>query len=255
MHSAHALALLGRPAAALAALDELDQEVSRRGLESFSGRSDNFRAWILRNLGLASEAGEANERGVASGRSIGVPEPQAQGLVDLADARLRLGDLDGCQALLADAAALQSVEHAFRWRHVLRARLLGTRAHLAAGDAEAALASAASLAAEAEKMGVERYSVAARLAVARARVALGEPVDRETVERLLGVLDRVAAPEAWWMTGEMAAAFSEDRWWAWAEARLASWAWHAGVRADEARKAGSAELGRLRRSSFRGPSG
>jgi tetratricopeptide (TPR) repeat protein len=72
MHSAHALAMLGRPAAALAALDELDDEVSRRGLESFNGRSDNFRAWILRNLGFASEAAEANERGVAAGRSIGM---------------------------------------------------------------------------------------------------------------------------------------------------------------------------------------
>ena len=248
MHRAQALALLGRPAAALAALDELDKEVRRRGLESFRGRSDNFRAWILRNLGLASEAGEANERGVAAGRSIGMPEPQAQGLVDLADARLRGGDPDGCRAVLAGVQALQSVEHAFRWRHVLRARLLRTRADLASGQAEAALAGAVSVAQEAERIGVERYSVAAQLAGARARLALGEPVDREAVDRLLRVLDRVAAPEAWWMTAEMAAVFSEERWWAWADARLASWTLHAGDRVDEARRAAGAELGRLRRS-------
>jgi tetratricopeptide (TPR) repeat protein len=248
MHSAHALAMLGRPAAALAALDELDGEVSRRGLESFHGRSDNFRAWILRNLGLASEAAEANERGVAAGRSIGMAEPQAQGLVDLADARLRGGDPDGCLSVLSDVKPFQSVDHAFRWRHVLRSRLLTARANYALGDFEGALADAESVATDGKRLGVERYSVAAQLEMARSRLALGEPVDRECVDGLLAGLERVAAPEAWWMTAEMAAAFSEDRWWEWAGERLDAWTARAGDRRDEARTAASAFLARQRRA-------
>jgi hypothetical protein len=248
MHRAHALAMLGRPEAALAALDELDVEVRRRELESFSGRSDNFRAWILRNLGLASEAVECNERGVAAGRAAGMIEPQAQGLVDLADARLRGGDQGGCLATLAQVAPLQAEEHAFRWRHVLRAGLLTARAANASGEAQAAVTDAMAVDAHAVSIGVERYSVAARLIAATARLALGEAVDRDGVDRLIGALDRVAAPEAWWMTAELAAAFGEDRWWALAESRLAAWTAQSGARRDEATKAAARVLARLRRA-------
>lgn len=47
----HTLGQLGRPAAALAALDDLDAEVARQHTERFVGRAANWRGWVLRNIG------------------------------------------------------------------------------------------------------------------------------------------------------------------------------------------------------------
>jgi hypothetical protein len=42
------------------------------------------------------------------------------------------------------------------------------------------------------------------------------------LERVLGELDRVAAPEAWWVTAELAVVGGVDRWQAAAERRAAA---------------------------------
>jgi tetratricopeptide (TPR) repeat protein len=136
----------------------------------------------------------------------------AHALLDLASGRLLTDDLHAAGKLLDEATALAEVEHAFRWRHQLRSRLVRARLDLALGDAEAALTGAESLAVDAAALGAPRYHAQARLVAATAAHRAGGVVDLDEVGRLLLRLDEVAGLEAWWITGEVAAAFGVGAW-------------------------------------------
>ena len=127
MAATMALAMLGRPDEALATLDELAVEVTRTGARRWVPRPLNLRGWIARNLGENGEADELNQAAIEAARPQGLAEPVANSLLDLACGRLFVGDLGAVARLLDDAAALADVEHAFRWRHQLRGRLVRAR--------------------------------------------------------------------------------------------------------------------------------
>ena len=212
MAATMALGMLGRAEEALATLDALDADVARMGAARWTARPLNLRGWILRNLGERTAADELNQAALEAARPRGLTEPLAHALLDLASGRLLTGDLDAAGKLLDEATALGEVEHAFRWRHQLRSRLVRARLDLARGDAEAALTGAESLAADAATLGAPRYHGQARLVAATAAHRAGGVVDLDEVGRLLLRLDEVAGLEAWWITGEVAAAFGVGEW-------------------------------------------
>jgi DNA-binding SARP family transcriptional activator/tetratricopeptide (TPR) repeat protein len=212
MAATMALGMLGRADEALAALDALDADVARMGAQRWRARSLNLRGWVLRNLGELNVADELNQAAIEAARPLGMAEPLAHALLDLASGRLLTGDLRATSKLLDEAAALGAVEHAFRWRHQLRGRLIRARLDLALGDAEATLAGAESLAADAASLGAARYQAQARLVAATAAHRLGAAVDLTEVDGLLIRLDELAGLESWWITAEIARTFGIRGW-------------------------------------------
>ena len=137
---------------------------------------------------------------------------QAQGWLDLADGALARADLAAGAAHLASAEPFAGVEHAFRWRHLLRRRLLDARLRLLGGDPAAAEELLAGLEAEAAERGVRRYLLQARLLRARARAARGAAVDRDALAPELEALATTAGLDGWRFAAAVAAALDAPEW-------------------------------------------
>ena len=146
------------------------------------------------------------------GRGQGTADVTIAALEDLAEQCLETGDPDGAQSRLAKASALLRGNLVFGWRLRLKHELLTARLALLRGDAERALAGAASLEARAAALGVPRYTSVARLLVHRANHTLGRPADPGTVTADLDLLDRCVAIEAWRWTCDLAADFAQPAW-------------------------------------------
>jgi DNA-binding SARP family transcriptional activator/tetratricopeptide (TPR) repeat protein len=207
-----ALAMLGRVDDALAALDTLESDVARMNAHRWTSRPLNLRGWILRNLGELGEADELNRAAIDAARGQGLDEPLANGLLDLASGRLLAGDFDVTDALLREAMTLTEAEHAFRWRHELRGRLIRARLDQATGDFHGALAGAESLAVDATLLGTPRCEIQARLVAAMSAHQVGATSDHEMVAGLLTRLDEVAGLEGWWITAEVSRVFGVHEW-------------------------------------------
>ena len=207
-----ALAMLGRVDEALAALDTLEADVARMSAHRWTPRPLNLRGWIVRNLGELGEADEFNWAAIEAARGQGLDEPLANGLLDLASGRLLAGDFDGVGAMLREAMPFTEVEHAFRWRHQLRGRLIRARLDMETRDFGAALAGAESLATDAALLGTPRYEVQARLVAAMSAHHVGAAPDLELVGRLLTRLGEVAGLEGWRITAEAARVFEVHEW-------------------------------------------
>ncbi|HEY1989219.1 MAG TPA: BTAD domain-containing putative transcriptional regulator [Acidimicrobiales bacterium] len=243
MASTMALAMLGRVDEALATLQTLETDVDRMGAQRWVPRPLNLRGWILRNLGESSAADDCNRAGIEAARRQGMDEPLANGLLDLAAGRLMAGELDAAEALLDDALPLADVEHAFRWRHVFRGRLIRSRLDLALEDPEAALATAEALAADTAILGASRYEVQARLVAAMAGRQMGAVTDLDEVEQLLSRLDELAGLEGWWITAQVARVFDVRDWEQLAQRRLVALRARAGPHARALDRAASAYFG------------
>jgi tetratricopeptide (TPR) repeat protein len=222
MAAAMAYATLGQPDEALRTIAELDADITRMGAQRWVPRPMNLRGWVTRNLGEFEQADEMNHAAIEASQSPGMVEPLANAVLDLASGRLLRGDIDRARTYVQESRELAATEHAFRWRHQLRTRLLGARCDLAADDAAKAADDATALAHAARDLGVPRYEVQANLVRAIAEQRMGVGVDRAEVDRLLGQLDNLAGLEAWWITAETAQAFNEPKWDALARARVAA---------------------------------
>ncbi|MCA1844508.1 MAG: AAA family ATPase [Actinobacteria bacterium] len=233
--SGHALALAGRASEALGAFAAADAEMAHQGSTRFAGRTGNYRAWVLRNLGAGEEAVELNLAALEAAERGGHQEALAHALLDLADAHLLRGDLDGAAALL-DRARSQPPGFVNQWRSDLRARLLGARLALALGAAEDAWAGAEGVRNDARALEAPRYVALARLLQARSRPPAGEPDDLEEVDRVLGEIGALAGLEAWWLTAELAADLGVDQWSATADRRLGALVARAGDHAGTLRR-------------------
>ena len=131
--SAHAHALQGRPVRALALIDRYSHEMVARGSETrYRGGDDNYRAWILANLGQP-EAAELTARAV---EVAAMPEISAQARLDEAARHLTEGDLAGTADALARAEAIWSQTDFYnQWRCQVRATLTHGRLYLEGGQA------------------------------------------------------------------------------------------------------------------------
>jgi len=212
MAATMALGMLGRADEALVTLATLDAEVSRLGAWRWTPRPLNLRGWIVRHLGELNEADDLTQAAMEAARPLGLAEPLANALLDLASGRLLAGDLDAAGRLLTEADPLADAEHAFRWRHVMRARLLRAQLDLALERAESAFVVAESLAADAAAIGTPRYEVQARVTAAIAAHRIGGVVDHDALERLLMRLDHLAGLESWRITADVAQEFGVGQW-------------------------------------------
>jgi DNA-binding SARP family transcriptional activator/tetratricopeptide (TPR) repeat protein len=210
MATVHALASLGKASAALQAIQAWEDEMQRQGASRFKGRPANYRAWVLRGLGNLEQADEFNWRALDEARGLGTREAEAHALLDLADGKLRIGQLDSATAHLADAAPLQEQSHANRWRHWLRYRLLNGRLALARGSADEAQTIARQVMVDAERMGVVRYVDLAFLLEAEAALVLGQPLEHDAVSSVLERLPEHSGLEAWWLAAGIGDAASDN---------------------------------------------
>jgi tetratricopeptide (TPR) repeat protein len=242
MFRSMALGDRGRAAEALADIDELAVQIERAGAERWSGRAENLRGWILRNLGAWSEADEWNERAVSRTDTLGMIEPLAHGHLDLASGALFAREPDRAARHLDAAAAIDREIHAMQWRHRLRRRLLRGRIALLADDATTALELGTGILAEADDRGMERYQVLGGILVAQARIVAGDRLDEAEIGDLLVRLPDVAGLEAWWITADLATATANDRFRALAETRVADLAARAGAYAADLTRAASSYL-------------
>ncbi len=243
----HAAGIAGRLDLAFRSASDLAAEVARQGQQAARFRPvlQNLRAWLLRATGQWPAADDASAEALELGAAVGFGEPGAHAVLDLADGRLRAGDDDGTARWLAQASDMTADDGAtMAWHQRQRLAWLRGRLALATGDPAAAAAEAAALVADARTRGTRRYQLLGRALAALA----GDGTDHEAIEALLGELDRVAAPEAWWVTAELAAAQDIDRWRSAAERRAAVLVAAAtgipGVDADTVGRALRAELDR-----------
>ena len=234
-----ALAMLGRVDEALATLDTLEADVAAMHAERWTPRPLNLRGWIVRNLGALDEADELNRAAIEAARAQHLDEPLANGLLDLASGRLLAGDADAADGLLREAMPFTTIEHAFRWRHQLRGRLLRATLDRETGNFEAARAGATSLAADAARLGTPRYEVQALLVAAMAARQQGRAPDHGAVDQLLQRLDEVAGLEGWRITADVAAVFDVPAWRESAARRVRLLQRHAGRYADALGRAAS----------------
>jgi tetratricopeptide (TPR) repeat protein len=242
LFTGHAYAVAGRPALALAAFTRYTGEVERRQVPRFAGRAVNFAGWVLRSLGAPGEAADHHREALELGPSQGTAELTIAALEDLAEQCVEAGDPDGARARLAQARALLTGDQVFGWRLDLKHQLITGRLALLGGDAEAALAAAAGLHTRAVALGVPRYVSVARVLAHRARRELGLPVDLDTVAADLDRVEAAVAVEAWWWTGETAAAFAVPAWLDLAADRAERLARQAGDYSDTLRRAAARRL-------------
>jgi DNA-binding SARP family transcriptional activator/tetratricopeptide (TPR) repeat protein len=249
LFTGHAYALAGNAAAALAAFSHYTAEVDRREVPRFAGRAVNFSGWVLRNLGATSQALDLHVQALELGGSEGRAELTIAAIEDMADLCLDAGDTDGAAARLDEAGKLLTGDLVFGWRLAFKHQLLTARLALARGNAELARSVASDLASAAAALGVPRYVSVAGLTAHLAGRALGPAHDPAQVESDLDLLDRSGAIESWRWTGEIAAAFSSERWLSRAEERVSQLIGQAGTHADQLRRAADVRLADWRRQA------
>ena len=251
LFTGHVRAMTGHPAQALAAFSRYTAEVERRQVPRFAGRGVNFAGWVLRSLGAADQAREHHLQALAAGQGQGTADVTIAALEDLAELAVETADPDAARARLAQAAGLLDDELVFGWRLELKHQLVSARLELLCGDGGQALALATGLAARAADLGVPRYASAARLLVQLARRELGEPASLDAAAGALEQIRATAALEAWWWTGQAAAAFGVPAWLEAAAGHAARLAGQAGDYADVLQQAAGRRLEQWRAQAAR----
>jgi hypothetical protein len=99
-----------------------------------------------------------------------------------------------------------------QWRHQLRSGVLGSRLAFADGRYVDAEELALDAGAEAERLGVEKLASSAQVMAARARNAMGQPVDLDDLSATLDKLDAAGALNAWMVAAETGREFGVDDW-------------------------------------------
>jgi DNA-binding SARP family transcriptional activator len=237
---------LDRPYEALLAFDHLAQVVERQQLVRFLGRADNYRSWVLRNLGAHEEAAAASGTAwdlVGEVRDLGHAEAHSHAALDLADAALRAGDLGTAEGWLDRMAGAPTSAHVMRWRIDLRHDLLRGRWALSAGDATRAAELGERVVTESTRLGVPRYTRQAEALLARARLASGDAVDLDALEATALALTEGAPLESWWLLAELAGDTGEPRFRALAEQRVDALLAGSGPYADHLRAAAARLMG------------
>ena len=215
----YALALAGRWAEALDAVDDLDALVARRGDQRFPPVAANMRGWLLRGAGLLEAAADVHRAAADMAPGPTFREAHFAALLDLAECHLAGGDLDQAAAAVAGCGGIEEWTGAMSWRHRTRHRLLGDalRASGGGGEALAAEDDLRALAAEARRRGDPRYAWRAELAAAAAGARRGEAPAPVVVTELVRAGAALGGPDGWRAVGELALATGSDELWRTAE--------------------------------------
>jgi hypothetical protein len=235
-----ALAMLGRGAEAIEVFDQMARTVEEQNVRRFAGRAENFRGWVLRNLGalhLAREATDQAWEAVQALDPVAGAEARGHAILDLADDALRRADLVRAEQWLDLARQAELAPHVMKWRFDIRRDLLLGRFALDAGDPAGAAGWAEQVRLAADAVGVRRFAVQADLLKARADHRSGVGLDLDAVAAAAGALAEVAPLESWWLLGELARELDQPRFLAAAEQRVELLLPGAGAWADDLRRA------------------
>jgi DNA-binding SARP family transcriptional activator/tetratricopeptide (TPR) repeat protein len=234
------LGMRGRPVEALAAVDAGKAVAIQAGEPGarFIAVQDNLRSWVLRNLGRLDEADDWTHRALElSGSHRGsMDEMYYAGRLDLIEGRLLARDLDAADRAIQGTAGAMAWNGGHAWHHHQRFLSLSAQYALADEDPDRAASVASGVVADARERHTLRYSLFARLTVARARHEMGEPIDHDELDGVLAELERCAGLEAWRVTAELAAATAVDRWWRDAERRAGALVVRAGEHGETLRR-------------------
>ncbi|MGH9265399.1 MAG: BTAD domain-containing putative transcriptional regulator, partial [Acidimicrobiales bacterium] len=143
-----ALGVLGRAGELLAAAETTAWIAERAGEQGarFVPIAGNMRAWALRSLGAFDDAVDATRRAIEHGQAVRPldvgAEPYHQARLDLFEARLLSGDLEGAAAAAEDCAVVRDWNGTMAWRARTRLALLTASFALATGEVESAAAQA-----------------------------------------------------------------------------------------------------------------
>ncbi|HTS15162.1 MAG TPA: AAA family ATPase, partial [Candidatus Sulfotelmatobacter sp.] len=183
----YALALSGRWAEALDAIDDLDAMAARSGDRRFPPVAANVRGWLLRGAGLLEEAVDLHRAAAEMAPGPTFREAHFAAVLDLAECRLAQGDSGLAADALAGGADIEGWTGAMSWRHRGRYRLLAALVAAATGDegADAALAELVALGEEARRQGNPRYAWRARLGTATVSARRGEEPEATLLTELV----------------------------------------------------------------------
>jgi hypothetical protein len=227
------LGMQGRPAEALAAVEAgraLAIEAGEPGIR-FVAVQDNLRSWVLRNVGRLDEADEWTRRALelSANHRSSMNEMYYAGRLDLIEGRILAHDLDNTGKAIEDAADAMGWNGGHAWHHHQRFLALSALHALATGEPDRASVLASGVIADCSDRQTSRYSLFARVTVARAELAVGHPIDHDDLDGVLTELEQCAGLEAWRVTAELAEVSGVDRWWRDAERRAEALVVRAGV--------------------------
>ncbi|MDQ6674362.1 MAG: AAA family ATPase, partial [Chloroflexota bacterium] len=234
------LGMRGRPVEALAAVEAGKAIAIQAGEPGtrFLAVQDNLRSWVLRNLGRLDAADEWTQRALelSGSQRSSMNEMYYAARLDLIEGRLLAHDLDAAKKLIEGSAELMTWNGVHAWHHHQRFLSLSAQHALASEDHDRAALVASGVVADCSDRHTQRYSLVARLTVARARLATGNPIDYDELDSVLVELEQCAGLEAWRLTAELAAAAGVDRWWRDAERRAGALVLQAGEHGETLRR-------------------
>jgi hypothetical protein len=228
VHHAHlfrvlALGMQGRPIDALAAVEvgrAAAVEAGEAGTR-FRAVQDNLRSWVLRSLGCFDEADDwtlrALELSAATRHSMS--EMYYAAALDRIEGRLLAGDIDGASDELDGIDDIAPWNGGHAWHHRQRFHLQRARVALARSDVSAAAEDSLVAIADSVERRTLRYRLFATVTAAQARLAAGEEIGHDDLDRALDRLEACGGLEVWRVTAELAAGSGVDRWWREAERR------------------------------------
>jgi hypothetical protein len=156
--------------------------------------------------------------------------------LDLIEGRLLAHDLDAATKAIEGTADVMEWHGVQAWHHHQRFLSLSAQHALATEDHARAASVASGVVADCGDRHTLRYSLFARLTVARARLAAGDAIDPDELDGALVELEQCAGLEAWRLTAELAAAAGANRWWRDAERRAGALVVHAGEHGETLRR-------------------
>ncbi|MEA3214363.1 MAG: hypothetical protein QOJ19_519, partial [Acidimicrobiia bacterium] len=205
----YALALSGRWSAALAAVDDLDQLVARKGDKRFPPVAANVRGWLIRGIGQLEQASELH-RFAAEAPGPTFQEAHYAAILDLTECQLAAHGVEAAAAVLEGCADIMDWRGSMAWRHRNRYRLLVDRLSSMSGDHSTAASDACAVADAAAGRGDRRYHARAMLVAAAAEARAGHRPEIETVGRLIDGYVPLAGPDGWRDLAEAAFALGSE---------------------------------------------
>jgi tetratricopeptide (TPR) repeat protein len=216
--------------AALEAVDQLDELVSRTGDKRFPPVAANMRGWLLRGAGLLEEAIEMHLPAVEVAPGPTFQEAHYAALLDLAECHLAVDDLAEASAAIGRAADISEWNGSMSWRHRNRYRLISARLVARSGSLSDGIAAARAVAADSSERGDRRYEQRALLTATAFDGVAGRTSDLEMLGNLVERFVPICGPDGWRDLGEVARATGSDEAWRVAEKCAASIVTAAGKR-------------------------
>ena len=234
-----ALGHQGRFEQARSALTVAKRHAVEAGLDGarFTVALDNVHSWLLRRVGRMDEADEITETVIET--SAGGPqtsEMHAAALLDALDGQVVRRDADGIARAAGRAAAVDDFRGTMAWHQRQRLAFLRAQVALQHSDLDRAEELSQWVVDDAAARGAQRYGALAAALVLVARAHRDDEIEADRAFATFDALEACAAPEAWGLTAQMAAATGAAQWWRDADRRAGALVAAAGDDAESLRR-------------------